>query len=113
MALPSLRSVCVVCSEKSNYIRRLESLSEQQLFTLKSLVFTEFPSDAEKLLSASDHVCRPCFRALGTVVRLKKELLTKEQALIEKIRQSGLAWGLGLQVATCSTCKLCYTTRYV
>ena len=107
MATRSCLRLCAVCSQrlgKSDIRRRLQSLPPSQFSILKTLASREFPADAEKLFSSTDLLCRPCFRAIESVDKVQNDLLEKEKALSSKIRQSGVARGLGLQEA--ATCKL-------
>ena len=73
---------CAICSqrlEKGDNRRKLESLTQVQLSTLKQLASREFPlADVEKLFSSTDFSCRPCFRALESVVNLGVSMSTTE-----------------------------------
>ena len=107
MATRSCLRLCAVCSQclgKSDIRRKLQSLPQSQFSILKTLASSEFPADAEKLFLSTNFLCRPCFRAIESVEKMQNDLLVKEKALSNKIRQSGVARGLGLQEA--STCKL-------
>lgn len=97
-------TVCSQCLVRSGDRRKVESLQEDDMSTLLQLVSAEFPAEADRLLSSHDYFCRPCFRAVGALARIKKDLHIKEQALLEKIKWCGLSRGFGLQRV--STCKL-------
>ena len=75
--------------------RKVSSLLEDEAHSLWQLVLAEFPAEVSRLLSSHEYLCRPCFRALDTLSRLK-------QALRDKIWQCGPSRGLELPpVCTC------------
>jgi len=52
---------------------------EDEAHSLWQLVLAEFPAEVSRLLSSHAYLCRPCFRALDTLSRLKKDLSLKEK----------------------------------
>jgi hypothetical protein len=65
---------------------------------MKDFVATEFPGRVGELLQARSHLCRPCFRSIGTLERLKKDVAGKEEKLRSMIREAGVERGFSTSV---------------
>ena len=103
---------CVLCCKRLGSRedrRKVESLPRSQLALMKDFVATEFPGRVGELLQERSHLCRPCFRSIGTLERLKKDVVGKEEKLRSMIRQAGVERGFStsVQQGTCSySCQI-------
>ena len=50
-------------------------------------------------MSSSSTICRPCFRNVEKVIKLREELQQKEKEIKNKIRQAGEGRGLQSEVS--------------
>ena len=80
------------CLGSSDDRRKVESLPQSQFSLMKDFKFvaTEFPGRVSELLRAGLRLCRPCFRSIGTLERLKKDVGGKEEKLRSMTRRAGV-----------------------
>ena len=101
---------CVLCCKRlgSNDDRRkVEYLPQSQLALMKDCGY-RIPGPCwlttPSKITPLSHLCRPCFRSIVTLEKLKKDVTGKEEKLRSMIRQAGVERGFStsLQQGTCS-----------
>ena len=51
-------------------------------------------SSVSVILPSEASLCRPCLRSVEKLVKIRKEVLEKEEEIRQKVKQAGLACGL-------------------
>ena len=100
---------CLLCAERFDRRVLLHSAANRHaLPVLSELVEEMFGSSfVDTVLPAGISVCRPCFRRVEKMTKLKKDLLREGQVLRRQLQRAGEIHGLSL----CSSPSVCSPRR--